>query len=134
MSDRPLRLVETNALDAFFHRLDHVGQEELMRMQAVWRSIDRRTHEKAWAEIRKAGIRGGLSDEIEEVRERALGWTTYDAVPYRYLDANPTWIQAKADAAEAIVDAAIAVALGDRLDADARETLLAPWSGVAPSS
>jgi hypothetical protein len=127
MSDRPLRLVETNELDSFFRRLDRLDIQELLRMRAVWHSIGMPEHEKAWAEVRKAGIRAGLSDEIEEVRVRVLDWTTYDAAPYRYLDSNPMWIQAKAEAAEAIVDAALGIALGDRIDARARETLLTPW-------
>jgi hypothetical protein len=129
MSDRPVKLVESRELDAFFNRLDRLDHGELLRLRAVWRSIPMDSHEKAWAEIRKVGIRERLSDEIEEVRQRALAWTAHDAVPYRYLDADPTWVQAKMDAAEAIVDAAIATALGDRLAPASRKTLLAPWPG-----
>jgi hypothetical protein len=129
MAARSPRLVESPALDAFFARLDRLDREELLRMRAAWRSIDMQTHERAWADIRKVGIRERLSDEIEEVRQRALAWATYDAVPYRYLDPDPMWVEGKMQTAEAIVDAAIAVALGDRLAPAARETLLAPWHG-----
>jgi hypothetical protein len=129
MSARPPRLVESPALDVFFARLHRLDREELLRMQAAWRSIDMQTHERAWADIRKVGIRERLSDEIEEVRQRALAWATYDAVPYRYLDPDPMWVEGKMEAAEAIVDVAIAVALGDRLAPAARETLLSPWLG-----
>jgi hypothetical protein len=37
------------------------------------------------------------------------------------------WQQIKMEAAEAIVDAALAVALGDRLDAQSHDILIEPW-------
>ena len=38
-----------------------------------------------------------------------------------------TWMETKIEAGEAIVDAALAVALGSRLDADCRSLLIGPW-------
>jgi hypothetical protein len=134
MAARSPRLVESPALDALFNELDRLRAEDLLRLEAAWRSIDMPAHEKAWAAIRKVAIRERLSDEIEEVRQRALTWMGYDAVPYRYLDPNPGWVGIKASAAQAIADAAVAVALGDRLEPAARETLLSPWEGSAADS
>lgn len=125
-------LVNSEELDRFFDVLDRVRDADLMRLKAVWRSIDRQAHEDAWAVVRVVGASHDLGEEIDKVRSRALAWVTHDNMPYRYLDGNPMWMQYKAEAAEAIVDAAIAVALGDRLDARTRATLLAGWSDLDP--
>ena len=125
-------LAGSEGMDRFFDQLDRVGEAELMRMKAVWSSIDRQAREDAWAVVRVVGASQDLGEEIDRVRDRALAWVSHDTMPYRYLDGNPMWMQYKAEAAEAIVDAAIAVALGDRLDPRTRATLLAGWSDVDP--
>jgi tellurite resistance protein len=129
---RNLDLADSEEMDRFFDQLDRMGEAELMRLRAAWLSIDRQAHEDAWAVVRVVCASGDLDEEIEKVRDRALTWVRYDGMPYRYLDGNPMWMQHKADAAEAVVDAAIGVALGDRLDRRTRATLLAAWAGIEP--
>ena len=125
-------LVHSEELDRFFDSLDRVGDTELMRLKAAWHSIDRQAHEGAWAVVRVVSASHNLEAEIDKVRGRALAWVSHDAMPYRYLDGNPMWMQYKAEAAEAIVDAAIAVALGDLLDERTRATLLTAWTDIDP--
>ncbi|HEX7495646.1 MAG TPA: hypothetical protein VF349_03330, partial [Candidatus Limnocylindrales bacterium] len=53
-----------------------------------------------------------------------------NSIPYM-INNNETWAQIKLDAEEAIVDVALGIALGDRLDEQARATLLAAWDRAA---
>jgi len=122
-------LVDTDELDALFDRLDHMSQVQLLAMQAAWKATGRREHEEAWAAVRSVGTGEGLAKEIDRVRSKALGWATRgsNSVPYYRINDDTTWQQVKMEAGEAVVDAALAVALGSRLDAEAHDTLIAPW-------
>jgi hypothetical protein len=128
-------LVETQAMDDFFDRLDRLNMAELMSMRAAWLSIDRPTHEAAWAAVREVGEREGLTREIDRVRKKAADWSQRgsDSIPY-LMQTNTNWLTVKMDAEEAIVDAALVVALGDRLDANSRATLIAPWLRATDAS
>jgi hypothetical protein len=122
-------LVDTEEMEAFFAKLDHLNQEQLLALRAAWQATSRQAHEDAWTVVRTVGAREGLRKEIDRVRNRALDWATHgdDLVPYNRPAATETWQQVKMEAGEAIVDAALAVALGDRLDEGTRATLLAAW-------
>ncbi len=124
-------VLDTEALNAFFDVLDHMGDVELLRMRAAWQAVPRRIHEEAWASVRAVGARDGLSRDIDRVRKRAMAWAARgsDVVPYALSD-SATWAQVKLEAEEAIVDVALGIALGDRLDERTRETLLAAWVGA----
>jgi hypothetical protein len=124
-------VLDTDELNAFFDVLDHMGDVELLRMRAAWRAVPRRIHEEAWAAVRAVGARDGLSRDIDRVRKRAMTWAARgsDVVPYALSD-SATWAQVKLEAEEAIVDVALGIALGDRLDERTRETLLAAWVGA----
>ncbi|MFI5259744.1 MAG: hypothetical protein ACHQ01_09075, partial [Candidatus Limnocylindrales bacterium] len=80
------------------------------------------------------GAREGLAGEIARVRNKALRWATRgnNSIPYQLVD-DLDWLQIKADAGEAIVDAALAVALGSRLDDETRARLIGPWIGTVQS-
>jgi hypothetical protein len=121
-------LVDTEEMAIFLERLDHLDQQQLLVLRAAWRSTSRETHQEAWAAVRAVGARDGLTKEIGKVRERALAWASRgsNTIPYRLSD-DITWLQVKLEAGEAIVDAALAVTLGSRLDPDTREILIGPW-------
>ena len=123
-----VNLVDTEEMAAFFEQLDHLNLEQLRVMRAAWRSTSREAHEDAWTTVRSIGAREGLTREIDRVRNRALGWASRgsNTIPYRISD-DVTWMETKIEAGEAIVDAALAVALGSRLDADCRSLLIGPW-------
>ena len=126
---RGTNLVDTPQMDAFFDRLDHLNREQLMALEAAWHSTTRPEHEQAWAAVRAVGDRTGLSEEVVRVRNKAMAWSTRgsNSVPYYRVNDDEAWQQVKLGASEAIVDAALAIALGDRLDATARDMLLGPW-------
>jgi len=122
-------LVDTEEMAVFFERLDHVNQEQLLSMRAAWHSTSREAHEEAWAAVRAVGAREGLTKEIDRVRKKALGWVLRgtNAVPFFHRNDDVSWQQAKMEASEAIVDAALAVALAARLDERAHDSLMGPW-------
>jgi hypothetical protein len=128
MFRRKPNLLDSDELNAFFNALDHLDDVELLRMSAAWRSVTRLTHEEAWAAVRAVGARYGLSKEIDWVRKRAMSWASRgnNSIPYM-INNNETWAQIKLDAEEAVVDVALGMALGDRLDEQTRATLLAAW-------
>jgi hypothetical protein len=126
---RGIDLIDTPEMDAFFERLDHLNREQLLALQAAWHATPRSEHEEAWAAVHAVGDRTALSKEIGRVRDKALAWSTRgsNSVPYYRVNDDEAWLQVKMGAGEAIVDAALAVALGDRLDAATRDVLLGPW-------
>jgi hypothetical protein len=122
---RAVDLLDTPEMDAFFARLDRLDMAQVMAMTAAWKALSPEVHERAWESVRTICARESLTKEIDRVRQKALdrpsgGQTT---VPYQ---TNP-WQLIKLEAAEAIVDAALAVSLGSRLDAATREVLMGPW-------
>jgi hypothetical protein len=57
-----------------------------------------------------------------------MSWITRgtNTIPYQMND-DFTWQQVKNEAGEAIVDAALAISLGSRLDAPTHALLIEPW-------
>jgi hypothetical protein len=120
-------LVDTDEMDAFFDQLDRMTQVQLLAMQAAWQSVRREEHESAWAAVRAVGASEGLAKEISRVRDKAMAWALRGENTIPYWGDNDNHVRIKRDAEEAVVDAALAVALGSRLDAEPYDTLIAPW-------
>ena len=126
---RGVNLVDTDEMDAFFDQLNHLDEGRLMSMRASWSSIATQEHEDAWTAVRAAGARDGLTGEIERVRRKAIAWSTRGSnmAPEVRIGQSQNWNVIKMEAGEAIVDAALGTALGSRLDAATRDTLMEPW-------
>jgi uncharacterized protein YfiM (DUF2279 family) len=126
---RSVDLVDTEAMDAFFDRLDHLNEVGLMNMRASWNATSHADHEDAWTAVRVAGALYGLTEEIDRVRKKALAWSSRgsNVAPEVRIGQVQNWAVIKMEAGEAIVDAALAIALGDRLDARHRDLLIGPW-------
>lgn len=127
---RKTTLIDADKLDAFFDALDHLDEVALLRMRASWKSVNEQDREDAWTAVRTLGARDGFAREIDRVRNRAMAWATRgtNAIPYRQ-DNNETWAEIKMEAAEAIVDIALAAAFGDQFDEKTRAVLLTAWGG-----
>jgi len=54
-----VNLLDTDEMAAFFERLDHLNQEQLLALRAAWRSTSREAHEEAWAAVRAVGAARG---------------------------------------------------------------------------
>jgi hypothetical protein len=135
---RGVDLLDTPEMAVFFAKLDHFQDGQLLAMRAAWGAIDEAEHEDAWTAVRAVGAEQGLSKEIDRVRAAALAWTarSNDIPPYSTMGRpSSMWAQLKREAGEAIVDAALAIALGSRLaislgsglDVTAHDTLIGPW-------
>jgi hypothetical protein len=122
-----VNLVDTPEMDAFLERLDHTTQAQVLAMTAAWKSTSPGKYEDAWTVIRAVGARDGLTKEIDRVRNKALECAARgtNSVAYTVMDLTR---QLRIEAGWAIVGAAVAFALGDRLDAATREVLLGPWN------
>jgi hypothetical protein len=129
---REVDLLNTAEMDDFFDRLDRINEAGLLGMRAAWKSIDHAEHEDAWTAVRAVGALDKLSGEIERVRKKAIDWASRgsDIAPEVRIGQVQNWQLIKMEAGEAIVDAALAVALGSRLDERHRTTLLGPWRGA----
>lgn len=126
-------LSETEAVDRFIDSLDFLNQEQLLGMTAAWRSADKQAREDAWTKVRATAAMAGLSKDVDHVRDRAMHWAdrgTNVPTPYT-LNRDDAWLQVRQGAAPAIVDAALAIALGNRLDEATRDVLLGPWLRVS---
>jgi hypothetical protein len=125
---RGVNLVDTPELDGFFERLDRMTAEQLLAMRAAWHSIPVAEHEKAWAAVREVGARYEVDKEVGRVRDKAMAWSTRGNNGVPYLQTSDIGrLQSRIEAGEAAVDAALAIALGDRLDDRTRDALLGPW-------
>lgn len=123
---RGVTLIDTPQMDTFFARLDGLNQAEVQALTAVWHSVGKQAHEDAWLAIRAIAARDGLSKEIDRVRDTALDRASRGTnnVGYTVIDLAR---QTRIEAGPAIVDAAVATALGSRLDPVTRELLIEPW-------
>jgi hypothetical protein len=120
-----VNLLDTDDMYVFFQQLDHMDQGQLMGLRAAWNSVSPEEHADAWAAVRAVGTRDDLTKEIDRVRKKALAWTSRGTPVVPYV--INIWQQVKRDAAEAIVDTALAISLGNRLDAHTHEILMGPW-------
>jgi hypothetical protein len=125
---RGVNLVDTPELDIFFERLDRMNVEQLLAMRAACHSIPVAEHEKTWAAVRAVGARYAVDEEINRVRQKAMAWSTLgnNGVPY-FQTSDIGRLNSRIEAGEAVVDAALAIALGHRLDERTRDALLGPW-------
>jgi hypothetical protein len=126
---RGVNLVDTPEMDAFFARLGQMDQAQVMAITAAWKSVSREEHEDAWTAIRALGERDGLTKEIDRVRDKVLEMAARgtNSVPYMVIDFSR---QMRIEAGGALVEAALAVALGSRLDSGTHDLLLGPWLRV----
>ncbi len=123
-------LAESPAVDEIFDRLSYLGGVQLLAMAAGRKGTEGPALDGARARAKAVAAQAGLGEGLARVRDRALHWASQPEPRYAYASAgmaNPLWDDARPAAAQAIVDAATAVALGRRLDATAYDLLIEPW-------
>jgi hypothetical protein len=117
-------------VERFFAALDGVRESQLMVLTAMGRNLDRAEHEEAWKEVRRAADANGILREVQAIGDRAMHWASRgtNIPPLQPVPGDhELWVATRMQAAPAIVDAAVAIALGNLLDEASREILLGPW-------
>ena len=123
-------LLDTPEMNVLFLRLDRLNEGQLLALKAAWHAVSQAEHEEAWAAVRAVIASEGLDKEIDRVRGAALAWTNRasDIAPYSTSGRPDRMLtQIKREAGAAVVDAALATALGARLDGAAYDTMMGPW-------
>lgn len=129
-------IAETAAMDRFIDQLDRLDDGQLLALTAAWRAVDEETRDDAWTAVRATAARLRLTHGVDAVRERAMRWAMRaDNRPplYHVVADDVLHNQIRADAAGALVDTALGIALGMRLDPGSRATLLSPWESAIGS-
>jgi hypothetical protein len=124
-----LDLLDTDAMDDLFERLERMNEVELLAMRAAWHSANAQDHEDAWTAVKAVGASEDLTDEIDRVRDVAMAWASSGSniAPQVLIGQIQNWHAVRAQASEAIVDVALAVALEGRLDQRHYDVLIWPW-------
>jgi hypothetical protein len=121
---------ESLSLDRFIDSLDLLDGTQLSILDAAWHSIDYVRHEHAWGDVRRLARDAEIERLVDAARNRAMRWSNrgsnIPAMPYS-LQSEDEWLALRRKAAPALVDAALAITLGDRLPGEARDVLLGPW-------
>lgn len=132
-SGRGPHTVET--LDDFFSVMATLRRDQLMALAAAHSEPDPR-REQAWASARSIIERDGLAAEVDRLRSEVINWATRPASsPMQWAEilmADGLLEQdVRRAAAPALLDAAVALFLGEALDAADREAMLRPWHGLS---
>jgi hypothetical protein len=118
-------------IDEFLAVLPELRGDELRVLAAAHHRVDR-ARGAAWQAARVVIAQDHLGSEVERLRSLVTGWAT------RSVSGATQWAEitmanglmeqdARRAAAPALLDAAIALFLGEALDSAHRDVLLGPW-------
>lgn len=124
----------TNAeLDALFDRLPGLDRGELFALAGAHGSRDS-AREDAWAAVRRAVSADHLERDLDRLRSEVGAWATHlGSITGQEAGSGLSDLfmaDARRAAAPAVLDAAVALLLGARLEDHERAVLLGPWNRV----
>lgn len=122
------------ALAEFIRSLPALDLGRLLALAAAGRSGDEGQRSQAWSAVKRAVELHDLADELDRLRSDLLTWagsgrmwrgdeTAVRVEEFRLSDA-------RLEALPALLDAAAALLLAERIDRKTRRVLLAPWESV----
>jgi hypothetical protein len=120
-------LLDTKEMTDFFDKLDHLNQEQLLSLAASWEAREKLPHRDALTQAVAAAGELGLTAQMEEARDEAMRWALRGPSDLWAVTLQDERLQIWRQAAPALADAAVAIALGNRLNDGARALLLEPW-------
>ena len=122
--------LQTAEIAAFFDQLDRLNQEQLLSLGASWQAREKLPHQDALTQAVAAAGEFGLTAQMEEARDQAVRWALHGPSDLWAVTLQDERLQLRRQAAPTLADAAVAIALGDRLNDGARALLLEPWANA----
>jgi hypothetical protein len=123
-------------LDRFLASLDALDETDLLTLAAGWNGAEKSAHEDAWTRVVAVAAATGMTERVRAARQAALDWaikgTNFPWPDAGYMEDMKLHI--RRGAAPALADAAVAIALGDKLDRESADTLLGPWRSLPGAS
>jgi hypothetical protein len=117
-------------LDRFLDGLSALDRGQLLAIAGTWETADSTARAAAWRSARRVAEALGWTHELDRTRETVAGWATTRLAITGWdsgAGMDRVLIDIRGRAAPALMDAAAAILLGDRLDEPSRAALLAAW-------
>jgi len=124
-------------LDALYARLRRLDPGDLLALAGAYGANDP-AREAAWQAVHGIVAAGHLEGDLDRVRATVGTWAArVGSIAGQQIGSamgDQPMTDARRAAAPAVLDAAVALLLGDRLTADDRTALLRPWESVLDGS
>jgi hypothetical protein len=123
-------------LEEFLRILPHLDVAELLEMGATYRATDEAAREAARAEASARAKQRGLDDEVRRVQGSIIQWANSDitrsqTLTFENVRASSSMLgDVRQENVPPLLDAAMALVLGEALDATSRDLLLAPLAST----
>lgn len=121
-------------LRTFLETASHLDRERTRVLAAAWRSADPGARQAAWREVRREADLAGRTDALEALRREIELWgRAAGGSPWTWEWATMTDIDrsdVRRGAMPALLDAAAAILLRDRLSTASVDVLLGPWEAT----
>ncbi len=123
-------------LDEFLRILPYLDAAELMSIGAAYRASDPDERDKARAEASALAKRRGVDDKIRDVQSSIVQWAGSDIarsqlLTFENVRASTSMLgDVRQDNIPPLLDAAMALILGETLEPSTREVLLAPFAST----
>ena len=125
-----MTLGRSSELDALLARLPSLDHGDLLALAGA-RGVEDREREGAWKTVRQMVSADHLERELDLVRSEVGAWATrLGPLTVQQLGSaasNESMVDARRDAAPAVLDAAAAYLVGAKLPDRDRASLLRPW-------
>lgn len=122
-------------LAEFLRILPHLEAADLMSISATYQQADAEARETARGAASAAARKRRLMDELGELQGSIIQWASSDmpqSAAFAFLEVRPNQVlsDVRRQAVPPLLDTATALLLGDALEANARDTLLEPWTSA----
>jgi hypothetical protein len=129
----------TDALDAFWRRLERLRVEDMLALAA--QPLDTAAHaaalERAAEEARRAGLANAVNAATADVDAWVVDLYNRSTAQPGWMEANwgrPGTIEDRANLAASLGEVVTALLLGDRITESDRDELLGPWASLLESA
>lgn len=125
---------DSDRLSSFLSRVAQLSNGELLVIVASGERNDRTAEQQAMRVAERAAKAAGMGRELDRARDQLIAWATDQGTGSGRLSGFPmpeTLVgNARRRAAPELINAAFAIALGDRLPREVSDLLLFAWRSV----